>query len=112
MYVTHLQCQVHTNGNKIKQELLTQIMPILQIQVKDGGISSKTLNSSKVLNIYSLGAYSKISLFYNYDTFTIPIQSRSSYADLISFEYCPFLNNIKQLFSKSCTLSLNSNFLF
>ena len=39
-------------------------------------------------------------------TIKLPIQSRSSYADLISFQYCPFLNNIKQLFSKSCTLPL------
>ena len=49
---------------------------------------------------------------YNYDTFTLPIQSRSSYADLISFQYCPFLKNIKQLFSKSYTLSLSFNFSF
>ena len=70
MYVTHLQCQVHRNGNKIKQELLTQIMHILWIQVKDGGISSKTLNSSKVLKIYSLGSIVK----YLYFTITIHLQ--------------------------------------
>lgn len=34
-----------------------------------------------------------------------PMQIRSWYFDLISFEYYPFLNNTKWLFSKLCTLS-------
>ena len=34
-----------------------------------------------------------------------PMQIRSWYLDLISFEYYPFLNNTKWLFSKLCTLS-------
>ena len=65
--------------------------------IEDAGISSKVLNHQKF-------KYSFTGVYIFIIKYLFIVQSRSSYADLISSEYFHFLINIKQLFPKSLHL--------